>query len=221
MQELVHGGHVTGLRERKKADTRRALSDAALKLVFERGLDGVTREDIADVAGVSLRTFNNYFTGKYEALAYRQAERIRRSIEILRRRPPEEPLWTAITEAVLEPLEDDLRDARGDENRVPSRDEVAEIRKLLMRAEIRDAAAKELFYEWVEAIAERTATDAARDMYPRLVAATVRAVGDAATEAYVLADPPVAITALMRQGFAAVAAGLPEPGTQPEGKKRG
>ena len=60
----------TGLRERKKADTRRALSDAALNLAFERGLDNVTREDIANVVGASLRTFNNYFNGKYEALAY-------------------------------------------------------------------------------------------------------------------------------------------------------
>jgi AcrR family transcriptional regulator len=212
---------VPGLRERKKAETRRALSDAALKLAFERGLDSVTREDIADVAGVSLRTFNNYFTGKYEALAYRQAERIRRSIEILRQRPAEEPLWTAITEAVLEPLEDDFRDARGDENRVPTRNELAELRKLVMRTEIRDAVAKELFDDWVEAIAERTGTDAARDMYPRLVAATVRAVGDAATEAYVLADPPVAITALMRRGFAAVAAGLPEPTTRDGGNNHG
>ena len=58
------------LRERKKADTRRALSDAALTLAFERGLDNVTREDIANVVGASLRTFNNYFNGKYEALAY-------------------------------------------------------------------------------------------------------------------------------------------------------
>jgi hypothetical protein len=39
----------------------------------------------------------------------------------------------------------------------------------------------------------------------------VRAVGDAAAEAYVRADPPVAITDLIRDGFAAVRAGLPEP----------
>ena len=212
---------MTGLRERKKLDTRMALSDAALKLAFERGLDSVTREDIATMAGVSLRTFNNYFTGKYEALAYRQAERMRRSITALRASPADKPLWAAITEAVLVPLEEDFRDAQGDENRVPSRDELAEVRKLLMRTEIRDAVAKELFDEWVAAIAERTGTDAGHDMYPRLVAATVRAVGDAATEAYVLADPPVTITALMRQGFAAVAAGLPEPTNPTRRKNRG
>ncbi len=75
---------MAGLRERKKLDTRRALSDAALKLALEGGFDAVTREAIADLAGVSLRTFNNYFSGKYEALAYRQSERLRRSIDVLR-----------------------------------------------------------------------------------------------------------------------------------------
>ena len=210
---------MTGLRERKKADTRRALSDAALKLAFERGFDTVTREAIADLAGVSLRTFNNYFTGKYEALAYRQTERLRRSIALLRQRPADEPLWTSITEAVLEPLEADFRDADSEENRIPSRTELAEIRKLLLRPEIRDAVSKELFDEWLEAIAERTGTDPARDMYPRLVAAVVRAVGDAATDTYVMADPPVAITALLRAAFAEVAAGLPEP-AKPKRRKQ-
>jgi AcrR family transcriptional regulator len=202
---------VTGLRERKKLDTRRALSDAALKLAFEGGFDAVTREAIAELAGVSLRTFNNYFNGKYEALAYRQAERLRRSISELRARPAGEPLWTSIAESVVAPLEDDLREADGEENMIPSREEFAEIRKLLMRPEIRDAVSKELFDEWIAVVAERTGTDPERDLYPRLVAAVVRAVGDAATEIYVRADPPVAITTLIRTGFAEVAAGLPEP----------
>lgn len=202
---------MTGLRERKKLDTRRALSDAALKLALDGGFDTVTREAIADLAGVSLRTFNNYFTGKYEALAYRQSERLRRSIEVLRARPADEPLWTSVTESVLAPLEDDMRDADGPENQIPSRVELAEVRKLLMRPEIRDVVSKELFDEWTAVVAERTGTDPEVDMYPRLVAAVVRAVGDAATEMYVRADPPVAITGLIRAGFAQVAAGLPEP----------
>lgn len=203
---------MAGLRERKKADTRRALSDAALALALERGFDAVTREAIADVAGVSLRTFNNYFTGKYEALAYRQTERLRRSIAVLRERPGDEPLWTSITEAVLSPLEDDFRDAGSTESRIADRSELAEIRKLLLSPQIRDAANKGLFDEWLEAIAERTGTDPETDLYPRLVAAVIRAVGDAAMETYVRADPPVALPDLMRAAFADVAAGLPEPG---------
>ena len=210
---------MTGLRERKKLDTRRALSDAALKLAFEGDFDAVTREAIAELAGVSLRTFNNYFTGKYEALAYRQAERLRRSIALLRQRPADEPLWTSITAAVLGPLEEDFRDADGEEDKIPSRTELAEIRTLLMRPEFREGVHKELLDEWIVAIAERTGTDPDRDMYPRLVAAIIRAVGDAATDLYVRADPPVEITTLLRSAFAEVAAGLPEPTKTTRGKK--
>src|ERR1700761_7324260 len=120
-----------GLRERKKADTRRALSDAALKLVFEHGVQSVTREDIANLAGVSLRTFNNYFAGKYEALAYGKAERMRRGLALLRQRPADEPLWEAVTYAVLKPLEDDWDAMKGVGDRAHSRTELVEVRKLL------------------------------------------------------------------------------------------
>ncbi|OBB83751.1 TetR/AcrR family transcriptional regulator [Mycobacterium sp. 852002-30065_SCH5024008] len=200
-----------GLRERKKADTRRALSDAALNLAFERGLDNVTREDIANLAGVSLRTFNNYFGGKYEALAYRQTERMRRSVAALRQRPADEPLWTSITHVVLEALEADFGDVYGEENLVPSRQELVEVRKMLMNPQVRNALPQDLFDEWLAVIAERTGTDPEQDLYPRLLVAIVRAVGDAAAEAYVRADPPVPITDLIREGFVAVSAGLPEP----------
>lgn len=200
-----------GLRERKKLDTRRALSDAALQLMFERGgLENVTREDIAAMAGVSVRTFTNYFTGKYEALAYRQTERMRRSIERLRDRPAGEPLWTAIAEAVIAPLEQDMDDVYGPENALPTRAQLVEVRKILMIPEIRDATFRGMFDEWVVAIAERTGTDP-DDRYPRLVAAVVRAVGDVAMDEYANADPPVPLPSLLREGFSAVAAGLPEP----------
>jgi AcrR family transcriptional regulator len=199
------------LRERKKLDTRRAISDAAMRLMLDNGIDNVTREAIAGLAGVSLRTFSNYFAGKYDAIAYRQTERLRRSITVLRQRPADEPLWTSITESVLRPLEEEFHDAGGWENNIPSRGAFVEIRKLLLSPEIRNATSKELFDEWVDVVAERTGTDPHRDMYPRLVAAVVRAVGDAASETYANADPPIAITTLMRQAFAAVAAGLPEP----------
>ena len=200
-----------GLRDRKKLDTRKALSDAAAELAFERGFDNVTRSDIAAKAGVSVRTFSNYFAGKYDAVAYRQIERTRRSLAMLRQRPPGEPLWVAITAALLEPLV-----VEGADDYLPDAAQQTEIRKLLLAPEIRMAVSKEVFAECVDVIAERTETDPARDMYPRLVVGVISAVVEAAMDAYVRADPPVHITSLLRRGLADVAAGLPLPLTHRE-----
>ncbi|MDT5263612.1 MAG: hypothetical protein QOI90_238 [Mycobacterium sp.] len=197
---------MTGLRERKKVDTRRALSDAALQLAFERGLENVTRDEIAARADVSLRTFNNYFGNKYEAVAYRQVQRMERSLSAFRERPADEPLWTAITEAILEPLA-----AEGAVGVLPTHGQLAEIRKVARAPEMRVTISKKLFADWVAAIAERTGTDPERDMYPRLVAGVTRAVGEAAIDAYTVADPPRPVTTFLKDGFAAVVVGLPEP----------
>ncbi|MGD8168298.1 TetR family transcriptional regulator [Herbiconiux sp. P16] len=58
-----------GLRERKRRATRRAIQVAVLRLTAENGLDQVTIEDISRDAGVSPRTFFNYFPSKEASLA--------------------------------------------------------------------------------------------------------------------------------------------------------
>lgn len=65
-----------GLRETKKEQTRSALSDAALDLVSRHGYEATTVEAIARAAGVSVRTFHNYFPGKAAALAHLAADLI-------------------------------------------------------------------------------------------------------------------------------------------------
>jgi AcrR family transcriptional regulator len=91
-----------GLRERKKTATRQALHDAAVRLAIERGVDHVTIEAIADAAGVSRRTFSNYFAGKEQALLYGDEMRVRRLLDLVHARPATEPPWTALTRAAEE-----------------------------------------------------------------------------------------------------------------------
>ncbi|WP_328841543.1 TetR/AcrR family transcriptional regulator [Nakamurella leprariae] len=57
-----------GLREAKKAATRTQLTTAARRLAVEHGLDAVTVEMISSAAGVSVRTFFNYFETKDAAV---------------------------------------------------------------------------------------------------------------------------------------------------------
>ncbi|BAL93101.1 putative TetR-family transcriptional regulator [Actinoplanes missouriensis 431] len=91
-----------GLRERKKAATRLALHEAALSLALEHGPDRITVEAIADEAGVSRRTFSNYFANKEEALFYGQHRRMREVVEMIRARPRDESPWAALTAAAEE-----------------------------------------------------------------------------------------------------------------------
>lgn len=90
----------TGLRERKKAATRRAVHEAALRLTVEHGFDNVTVEAIAEAADISRRTFSNYFTGKEDALLYGEEEHIRTLVQAVQDRPAGESAWTALRAAV-------------------------------------------------------------------------------------------------------------------------
>ncbi|HEX4720260.1 MAG TPA: TetR family transcriptional regulator [Thermoleophilaceae bacterium] len=54
----------TGLRERKKQQTRDVIAAAAMQLFGERGFDAVTVAEVAVAAGVSEKTVFNYFPAK-------------------------------------------------------------------------------------------------------------------------------------------------------------
>jgi AcrR family transcriptional regulator len=60
----------TGLRERRRRQTSADIRDAAVRLALERGFDKVTIEEICVEAGISTRTFFNYFPNKESAIAY-------------------------------------------------------------------------------------------------------------------------------------------------------
>ncbi|WP_037869748.1 TetR/AcrR family transcriptional regulator [Streptomyces sp. SPB074] len=92
-----------GLRERKKQATREALREAALRLAVERGPEQVRVEDIAEAAGVSARTYNNYFASREQAIVSAvTADREARIAAAVTARPAGARLADAVTEAVAE-----------------------------------------------------------------------------------------------------------------------
>ncbi|MEU6742934.1 TetR family transcriptional regulator [Streptosporangium sandarakinum] len=222
MRKYVYGGPMDtgkperpGLRERKKQETRAALSWATIRLVVERGLDAVRVEDIAAEVGVSPRTFNNYFSGKGEAIAARHLDRARRIAEELRARPESEPLWEAIRNAVQTQLSPgDVAGGAADGGRAPDRRWIAGVSLMISEPSLQG----ELFKanaiaeaELAAAIAERTGTDVARDLYPRLVSGAVGAAVSLVMERWLRADPPVPFGPMLRDALGQLAAGLPVP----------
>lgn len=103
-----------GLRERKKQATRKALREAALRLALEHGADNVRVDDIADAAGVSPRTYNNYYSSREQAIvAAVTAEREARVAAAVAARPATVRLADAVAEAIVEQYTDPGSQDRG------------------------------------------------------------------------------------------------------------
>ncbi|MEV0196477.1 TetR family transcriptional regulator [Nonomuraea sp. NPDC050691] len=197
-----------GLRERKKRETRIALSWAAIQLTVERGWDNVRVEDIAAAAGVSPRTFNNYFASKGEAIAARHVERAHAIVAELRAQPADKPLWEAITDAALSQFALGL-DPQGE----TSDQRTAGLKLMLSEPALQAEFAKAYMAaeaEFAEAIAERTGTDVTTDLYPRLVAGAISAAITAVSQQR-MRTPHVPMDELLREAFGRLATGLTAP----------
>jgi AcrR family transcriptional regulator len=197
------------LRERKKLATRSALSEVALRLAVERGLDRVRVEDIAAEAGVSPRTFNNYFSSKEEAIVGSGMDRAASMRAALHARPAGEPLWQAVSHTVADMFP-------GDED--PDRAWVARVQLIkatpaLMAERLKSDAALERAL--AEVIAERTGTEAERGLYPRLAAAAIVAAVRAALDYWLDAPAAATLRSTVTSALRQVAAGLPDPSSAP------
>src|SRR5450755_4221198 len=90
-----------GLRERKKAHTRRLIADTAARLFAERGYERVAVSDVAREAEVAEQTVYNYFRTKEQLVTDRDEQIQDRLCDLIRSRPPAVTPAAAIRDFVL------------------------------------------------------------------------------------------------------------------------
>ncbi len=184
------------LRERKKEATRQALSRAAMALALEHGPENVRVEDIAAAAGVSPRTYNNYFSSREAAICAVVVSANRLLGERLRERPAEEPLAEACVQAML---------AHYGGQDPPDR--------RFMRMIFQHPALLGEFHKHhkattqplIEAVAERCGLDPARDLFPALLAATLTTAVRVATHHWLDHDDGRDFPDVLREALLCVA----------------
>jgi AcrR family transcriptional regulator len=87
-----------GLRERKKAKTRAAIRDAALRLFDEQGYASTTVEQIAEAAEVSPSTFFRYFPSKEDVVLTDDYDPV--IVAAIRAQPPGIPPMDALLQGI-------------------------------------------------------------------------------------------------------------------------
>jgi AcrR family transcriptional regulator len=95
---------MSGLRESKKAATRAQIARAAAGLALEHGAEALTVAAVSEAAGVSTRTFHNYFTAMDEALLEFMVGRVTELINQLHDAPADAGLLDAIRWVIIEGL---------------------------------------------------------------------------------------------------------------------
>lgn len=96
------GGSGPGLRERKKARTRRSIQEHALRLFLSKGYEATTVEEIAAAAEVSHMTFYRYFPTKEDVVMADDYDPL--LFEQIAARPAEEAVVETIRQGVGEGL---------------------------------------------------------------------------------------------------------------------
>jgi AcrR family transcriptional regulator len=190
-----------GLRERKKAETRAALRAATVRLFLERGPTAVTVNDICDAAGVSARTFFNYFDAKEDGLLPWDKHLIEEVITGLAARPAAEQPLTAVRRAIEQTLPS-LAAGTGwqDCDRVLSA--YPELRATISHGMSRNQA------RFADALAERTG-QTAESLYPHLLAGAAVSAIRAALSVWAPETGTTGLQALVGEAFDRLAAGLP------------
>ncbi|MDJ1131157.1 TetR/AcrR family transcriptional regulator [Streptomyces iconiensis] len=192
-----------GLRERKKMETRTALRGAAVRLYLERGPSAVTVHDICEAAGVSPRTFFNYFDTKDDAVFDWDHRLTGQLVELLAARPESEPPLEALRQTLRTAIPALVADAGWRERRRLLQ-AYPELVPKLVHSNSHMAEAL------TEAVAARTRLTADA-LYPRLVAGAGLTALRASIRTWDPESSADELLAMLDECFAALGAGLPEP----------
>jgi AcrR family transcriptional regulator len=202
-----------GLRERKKRATRAALAEAAVRLAAEHGADKVTVEAISAAAGVSVRTFFNYFDTREDAFVVIDADAGAR----MRRAVLDAPAGLSPLEALREAMAAELAEAEQQHELWRLHAEVLHASPHLLargvgahmaaEADLADAIAARL--RGAPGDGERPADPG---LYPRLLAAVATAAVRTSVDHWSAHQQEAAFLDVFHEVFTLLAAGLPAPG---------
>ncbi|MHC5264330.1 TetR family transcriptional regulator [Streptomyces sp. UC4497] len=212
-------------RERKKRATRAALVEAAVRLAAQHGVENVTVDAISETAGVSPRTFFNYFDSRDEVFVMVGAESSAR----VRRAVLDAPRDLTALEALRDAMAMELQEVEKQQELWRLHADVLRRSPDLLARSIGAHMADEIGL--AEAIAERIGAGSplfsddrragstaeheerrrALGLYPRLLAAVGATACRVAVEHWCVRQDDTTFTDVFREVFEQVAAGLPEP----------
>jgi len=157
----------TGLRERKKQQTRELIAQTARRLFLERGFDHVPVAEIARAADVSEKTVFNYYTRK-EDLVYFQLEAFEEELlAAVRDRAPGESVLDAFSRFVLQ------RRGLLAESDPEAAERLATLTRMITESPALLTREREIFERYTDSLAELLAREtgaAPDDVEPRVVA---------------------------------------------------
>ncbi|MCW1248963.1 TetR/AcrR family transcriptional regulator [Acaricomes phytoseiuli] len=170
---MIQEGAELSRRELNKASTRQAIAQAALDLLREHGLGSFTVDQVAQAAGISRRTFFNYFPSTEAAIASLNEDFLDQVIDKFRQRPADEAPLESAKQALI---------ALADPMYLST---IAEVYELAGRHRVLERYELEVWANCTEKIIaaaqERIAPDQ-DPLYTRALVASVMACGKAAME---------------------------------------
>jgi AcrR family transcriptional regulator len=189
-------------RARKKAATKHAIQEQALRLFVEKGYDATTVDEIAAAAGVSHMTFFRYFPRKDDVVEYDEYDPLIE--ELIVSRPPDEPPLTALYAALRAGLEQIMKTDRDElltRVRLILRNPVLRARNQIAQDDTRDLFARTL---------ARRAGLSAPDFACIVQASAALGAFAPAAMAWAEGEGRDDYVALIDEAFAALAAGITE-----------